>query len=133
MHKYEVEIVNFETSEQDGARYWAESEIAMLTGLELEEILQVTAGVSRYYGSWWPETFRKLGFNCNPRWIKFDKDTRYPCMMRCHIKDDKSHWAGFVYYDGVVYHLDYGKIPLEQFYELWGDVYKPTSMLQVWI
>lgn len=53
MQKYEIEIVNFELTEQDGARYWAESEIATLTGLELEEILKVTAGTTRYYGQWW--------------------------------------------------------------------------------
>lgn len=130
--KYEIEIVNFEQSEQDCARYWAESEIATLTGLGLEEILQVTAGATRYYGQWFVQTFRKLGFNTNPRWVKFDKNTEHPCMMRCKIPHDKHHWAGFIYYDGHIYHPDYGKLTWAKWNECWPN-YRVTSMLQVWI
>lgn len=130
--KYEIEVVNFEQSEQDGARYWAESEIAMLTGLSLDEILQVTAGCTRYYGQWWVKTFRALGFNTNERWVKFDKKTVHPCMIRCKIPHDKNHWAGFIYYDGHVYNPDYGKLTWSKWNELWPN-YRVTSMLQVWI
>lgn len=132
MMKYEIEIVNFEQSEQDGDRYWAESEIATLTGLDLDTILQVTAGVTRYYGQWWVKTFRSLGFNTNRQWIKFDKNTEHPCMIRCRVPGDKYHWAGFIYYDGHIYSPDYGKLTWATWNEWWPN-YKVTSMLQVWI
>lgn len=130
--KYELEIVNFEQTQQDGEMYWAESEIAMLTGLDLDTIRQVTAGATRLYGQWWVETFRKLGFNTNMRWIKFDRKTEHPCMIRCKIPHDKHHWAGFIYYDDHIYHMHYGKLSWATWNEYWPN-YRVTSMLQVWI
>lgn len=130
--KYELEIVNFEQTQQDGERYWFESEIAMLTGLDFDTIWEVTYCVKKWYGQMYVKIFRKLGFNTNLRWVKFDKNTEHPCMIRCKIPHNKNHWAGFVYYDGHVYHPEYGKLTWAKFNEWWPN-YKVTSMLQVWI
>ena len=125
-HKYEIEHVCFDD-------YPIESEFAMLTGLELDEILKVTGKITHWSGQAFVRAFQKLGYSCNNRFIKFDKNTGYPCLMRCHkIRKKENHWYGFVYYDGYIYHVSAGKIT----WALWNDWYpdlKITSMLQVWI
>lgn len=123
--KYEIELVNFPD-------HWFESEIAMLTGLEFEEIRAVTRDVIRWSGSQYVRIFRKLGYNTNARFVKFDKNTPYPCMMRCKIPHDKSHWAGFVYYDGKIYHPNEGILSWAEWNAMYPN-YRVTSMLQVWI
>lgn len=125
-NKYEIEHANFEG-------HGFESEISMLTGLGFDEIIKVTGKITRWSGRAFINTFQKLGYSCNQRFIKFDKNTPYPCMMRCHkIRVKESYWYGFIYYDGFVYHVDAGKIT----WALWNDWYpdlRVTSMLQVWI
>lgn len=129
--KYEIEIVNFEDHFHDGD-FLLQSEFATLTGLEWEEIWDATHDVKIASGQWFIKTFRKLGFNTNTRWIKFDKQTEFPCMMRCKIPHDKKHWAGWVYYDGHVYDIREGKLTWAEWNAMWPN-YKVTSMLQVWI
>lgn len=125
-HKYEIEHVVF-------INRYTESEIAMLTGLDLDDILPVSEKVTRWTGSAYVKVFQKLGFNCNPRFKKFDKQTEYPCLMRCrNIRKKDPYWYGFVYYDGYVYDVYNGPMTWAE----WNHVYtnlKITSMLQVWI
>jgi hypothetical protein len=125
-NKYEIEVVNF------GDDYFIESEIAILTGLSLEEILIVTKGVQRHPGQWYVRAFQKLGYNCNNRFIKFDKKTQYPCMMRCKKRGVNNCWYGWIYYDGHIYDIHEGKITWAKWNALWPN-FKVTSMLQVWI
>lgn len=129
--KYEIEIVNFEEEMQDGG-FHSESEIATLTGLGWEDMYDITSKVKRWTGQAYIKTFRTLGFNCNTRWIKFDKNTEYPCMIRCKIPHDKHHWASWIYYDGHIYDIREGKITWAKWNSWWPN-YKITSMLQVWI
>ena len=125
--KYEIDYVRFP------GKYF-ESEIAMLTGLTLEEILPVTSKIKRWSGSAFVKIFQQLGYNCNPRFKKFEKDTEYPCMMRSHNRFHKEgYWYGFVYYDGIVYDLYQDqKITWAEWNECYPHL-RVTSMLQVWI
>lgn len=126
MQKYEIEHVCF-------IGHFIESEIAMLTGLNLDEILNVTKDIKIWKGSKFIEVFRNLGYNCNNRFTKFDKDTQYPCLMRSHNRYKKeNYWYGFVYYDDHVYDINLGKLTWAE----WNDRYpqlRVTTMLQVWI
>lgn len=112
------------------------SEICTLTGLPIEDVLPIAMPITRWNGKAYIETFRKLGFNCNPRFVKFDRDTHYPCLMRTRKLKVKNYWFGFVYYDGRVY-VQCAPFGWEVFE--WADWnacfpnYKITSMLQVWI
>lgn len=127
MEKYEIEIVYF------GDNFWFESAIGTLTGLPFDEIKPHTSKITRWTGQSFVKVFRQLGFNTNTRWIKFERDSKYPCMMRCRKPGVKNNWYGFVYYDGYIY------IPGEKTgmsWNLWNRLYpnyKVTSMLQVWI
>lgn len=124
--KYEIEHVAY-------LNYYIESEIAMLTGLELNEILAVSSKVGRWSGSAYVKIFQSLGYSCNPRFKKFDKETEYPCLMRCHkIRKKESYWYGFVYYDGFVYDVYNGKMTWAEWNYMCPDL-RVTSMLQVWI
>jgi hypothetical protein len=124
--KYEIEHVRF-----DGL--WIESEIGMLTGLGLGDILKVTGKITHWSGQTFVRVFHQLGYNCNQRFVKFDKQTPYPCMMRCNkVRVKENCWYGFVYYDGFVYLVDEGKITWAEWNKLHPDL-RVTSMLQVWI
>lgn len=124
--KYEIEHIAYQN-------HYIESEIAMLTGLELEEILTVSGKVARWNGSAYVKTFRSLGYNCNPRFKKFDKETEYPCLMRTHrVRKKEKYWYGFVYYDGFVYDFYNGKMTWAEWNHIYSDL-RVTSMLQVWI
>lgn len=124
--KYEIEHIAY-------PNHYIESEIAMLTGLELEDILPISGKVTRWSGSAYVKVFQSLGYSCNPRFIKFDKQTQYPCLMRTHNQIKKEpYWYGFVYYDGFVYDINFGKITWAQWNELCPEL-RVTSMLQVWI
>jgi hypothetical protein len=125
-HKYEIEIVNY------GQHHWFDSEVAMLTGLEMDDFKHLTWPITRWTGQAYIRVFRGLGFNTNDRFVKFKRDTEHPCMMRCKIPHDKAHWAGFVYYDNHIYHPDEGKLTWAEWNAMWPN-YKVTSMLQVWI
>lgn len=125
-NKYEIDHINF------GDGFHFQSEIAMLTGLGLDEVLSATSKESRWSGQAFVRLFQSLGYSCNNRWIKFDRNTKYPCMIRCKKPKVKSHWYGWVYYDGFIYDVYEGKITWAQWNAMWPN-FKVTSMLQVWI
>lgn len=106
--------------------------IAILTGLPLTEILAVSPDKDKWGGQRFVEVFRKLGFNVNPRWNKFDEETEYPCLIRFRRTDIKEPWwYQSVYYDHQVFEGN----SICTFKD-WQDYYphlKITSMLQVWI
>lgn len=124
--KYEIEHVAY-------LNHYIESEIARLTGLELEEILVVSGKVTRWNGSAYVRTIQSLGYSCNPRFKKFNKETEYPSLMRCHrIRKKEKYWYGFVYYDGFVYDVYNGRMTWAEWNHIYTDM-RVTSMLQVWI
>ena len=135
--KYEIEVVNY------GPDLHNHSAISSLTGLSFEEADQVVKDVNRkcWGGQTYVKVFQNLGFNTNPRFIKFDPATPYPCIMRCsnHVK---GYWYLFIYHDGIVYDLYGNSFRLDDktyvskrngsyFLKHYGM--KVTSMLQVWI
>jgi hypothetical protein len=107
--------------------------IAVLTGHSIEDII----AASPTYDSWAPRdyinTFRKLGFNTNNRFIKFNPETPYPCLMRYTRTDiDEPYWYGSVYYDHKV---DEGSArwAFDNWLKYHNGTIRVTSMLQVWI
>jgi hypothetical protein len=126
MNDYEIQYQCF------GPDYQIEGEIATLTGLEFEDILMATKGVTHWSGQAFVKVFRKLGFNTNRQFIKFDKETEWPCMMRTKKPFDKKYWYGFVYFKGLVYVQYYGPVTWAEWNKLYPN-YRITSMLQVWI
>lgn len=109
--------------------------IAILTGLPFNEIIPAclkTGKRDHWNGKRFIETFRLLGFNVNPRFIKFDPETEYPVIMRCQPKYKSSFWYGWIYYDGYIYESN-KKYKFESWIEQFGERYRATSMLQVWI
>lgn len=134
--KYEIEVVNY------GPDQHHQSAISSLTGLYFEEADQAVKEVNRkcWGGQTYVKIFQNLGFNTNPRFIKFDPATPYPCIMRCsnHVK---GYWYLFIYHDGIVYDLYGNSFRLDDktyvskrngsyFLKHYGM--KVTSMLQVW-
>lgn len=107
--------------------------IGLLTGLDLEEIQAVTSNRKIWYTRDYVHAFFKLGFNTNPRFVPFDPDTQYPCIMRCRQKPDSGYWYGWVYYDGMVYDTGNCFYTFDEWIEYFGNQYRVTSMLQVWI
>lgn len=128
MEKYGLELVDF------GEKYYMESMIATLTGLDLEDILAVRAHQERWRGGEITQLITDLGYNTNPRFIKFDRNTEFPCLMRSHDRFIKSgNWYGFVYYDGMVGCNGYTEfVPWSQF-NMDNPNLRVTTMLQVWI
>ena len=105
--------------------------IAMLTGLPIEEIKAKAPDRGLWHTRDYIKTFRDLGFNCNDRFIKFDPNTPYPCIMRYTTPEDKNHWYSEVYYDGLVY--SWNNCSDLTSFKILNPELKITSMLQVWI
>lgn len=107
--------------------------ISTLTGLSFEEIAP-HAKAGGMTGNEWRKLFQKLGFNTSKRFIKFDAQTKYPVLLRCHHLHDDKHWHAFVYYNDRVYAPHHGGAypTLDNFLEF-NKYLKITSMLQVWI
>ncbi|MBE8712547.1 hypothetical protein [Sphingobacterium hungaricum] len=136
-NKYEIEVINY------GSDFHHHSVISTLTGLSFEEADKVVKDVRRkgWSGQTYIKVFQNLGFNTNPRFIKFDPATPYPCILRCR-NQVKGYWYLFYYNDGIVYD-GYGKsFALDDNIQISkrGGAYflkryrmKVTSMLQVWI
>lgn len=135
--KYEIEVVNY------GPDHHNQTAISTLTGLCFEEADQAVKKVNRkcWGGQTYVKVFQNLGFNTNPRFIKFDPATPYPCIMRCS-NYVKGYWYLFIYHDGIVYDLFANSFRLDDkmhvskrngsyFLKHYGM--KVTSMLQVWI
>lgn len=123
--KFEIEhVYDFDHS--------AEAIISMLTGLNLSEVCPHVS-TQRLTGSAFKNIIQKLGFNTNQRFIDFNPETKYPCIMRVLQKGYNNGWYAFVYYNQQVY---WGcspiVMPFTEFIELYSDC-RVTSMLQVWI
>lgn len=126
MPDYELDY----TRHYDNGHY---TNIAILTGLPIEEISAASPSASSWRGIQFIETFRKLGFNVNPRFIKFDRETPYPCLMRFKdLRDKERCWYAWVYYKTKVYTGMGCWHRLDSLLELNPHI-KVTSMLQVWI
>lgn len=124
------------TYELDWTRYYVENRhytsIAILTGLPLEEIAAASPESHYWGGQRFVEVFRRLGFNVNPRWKKFDPETEYPCLIRFKAIDSKEpYWYQTVYYDGKIQDGN-AEWEFHQWKKYYSN-YKITSMLQVWI
>ncbi|QEL01567.1 hypothetical protein FKG96_12370 [Olivibacter sp. LS-1] len=120
----------------DGKRYYPNNHhhtvIAVLTGLDIVDIIDASPLNDHWGGQTFVKTFNKLGFNTNHRFIKFDRDTIYPCLMRTKRTDIKEpYWYCFPYYDGWVYFEGYC-YGFEYFFAMYNNL-RITSMLQVWI
>ncbi len=134
---YEIEVVFY------GDGLCNQSVISSLTGLDFEDSDMAVKEVKRlsWSGQTYVQVFRKLGFNTNQRFVKFDPETPYPCIMRC-INHKKGVWYLFLYHQGMVYdihgnsfHLndpdEVAKVNGSYFLKWYGM--KVSSMLQVWI
>lgn len=77
--KYEIQVVSH------GVGCHNHSAICSLTGLSFEEVDHAIKRVNRrcWSGQTYIKVFESLGFNSNPRFIKFDPNTPYPCILRC--------------------------------------------------
>jgi hypothetical protein len=124
------------TYELDWQRYYEPdtrvNAIGILTGHDTDEILAVCPKTAGWKSASFKGAFHALGFNTNPRFIAFDPDTEYPCLMR--FKDSQvtgNYWYCMVYYQGMVYG-DGRRFS----FNWWVDNHptcRITSMLQVWI
>lgn len=134
--KYEVDIVCY------GPDLYNQSVISSLTGLDFDESDKAVKEIKRkcWDGQTYVKLFQNLGFKTNPRFVKFDPNTLYPCIMRCR-NDKKGYWYLFLYHDSIVYDLHGNSFRLDDpynvairnssyFLKLYGM--KVTSMLQVW-
>lgn len=135
--KYEIEAKCF-------PGYPLETLVGTLTGLDYEDIKPRSEKIKRWGGQTFVKLFRDLGYNVNPRFIAFDPETNYPCLMRCRSFDRKDpYWYGFGYYDNVIYDQDGDTYFTEEVFKtIRGKSYfvtksgaklRVTSMLQVWI
>lgn len=137
MNKYEIEVVCY------GPDLHNQSVISSLTGLDFDEADQAVKSISRksWSGQTYVKVFQNLGFNTNPRFVKFDPITPYPCVMRCR-NHKKGYWYLFLYHDGIVYDIHGNSFRLDDPYNvtirkgsyiLKNYGMKVTSMLQVWV
>jgi hypothetical protein len=107
--------------------------IAILTGLPIEEIHAVASDKQVWHSRMYVQAFKQLGFNVNPRFVKWDHTTPYPCMMRFKRIDIKeSYWHALAYNNGKVYPGNGEWWLLESFTNA-NPHLRITSMLQVWI
>ncbi len=105
--------------------------IAVLTGLPDEEIIAACTNKELWGGQDFVRIFKKLGFNTNERFEKFDPDTDKPCIMRT-TSFKKRVWFGWVYYKGIVYGDALDQYTMEEWKKKWPRL-KITSLLQVWL
>ena len=108
--------------------------IAILTGLSDEEIMAVTPKRNIWMTRDYIAAYKQLGFNCNPKFVPFDDETYYPCMMRYKLKSKPNgYWYSEVYYDKKIY-FGGGEVSLfQQWKDEWAWNFNITSMLQVWL
>lgn len=139
--KYEIEMAFFPGE-------WFYSLVGTLTGSSREEIAAAHAkGSGKKNARAMIETFKNLGFDCSSRFIPFDENTKYPCIMRvpCLSKTGKrtGSWYAFGYYDGFLYSftdLETMKYPVRirhvlghKWVHLSNGAHPITSMIQVWV
>jgi hypothetical protein len=133
---YEIELVRSETDSD-----YHISMLATVTGLPKQEIWEKLPEHLKKANSWRGSSFgevaRLLGYNTNLRFIKFDPETPWPCILRVQVPDEwgwKGKWWALVYNQKVVY--DVHNRPALRYIEHWLDEHpgcRITSMLQVWI
>jgi hypothetical protein len=136
---YEIELVRSET-EHD----YHVSMLATITGISKEEIYERLPATLTRAKSWRGRNFieaaRGLGFNVNPRFIKFDPATPWPCILRVQVPDAwdwKGCWWALVYNQGYVYNGaggedDWHCCSLKNFLAA-NPGCRITSMLQIWM
>ncbi|WP_392471354.1 hypothetical protein ACF3OC_08285 [Sphingobacterium cellulitidis] len=135
--KYEFEIVNY------GRPYFHESTLSTLTGLEFDDVHSFvkSIGKKKWGGQLYINALQNLGFNTNPRFVKFNPDTNHPCILRCR-NHEKGIWYLFYYCNGIVYDVWDNSFELTDFtnvayikgsYFLKNYQMKVTSMLEVWV
>lgn len=135
--RYEIEIVNF------GEGFYHESTLSTLTGLPFDEVHEAVKATGRksWGGQLYIKTLQNLGFNTNPRFIKFNPHTPYPCILRC-CNQKKGYWYVFYYNGGIVYDWKGNSFQLTDnrnvrnfkgSYFLKNYGMKVTSMLEVWV
>lgn len=115
--------------------YHWQSEIAMLTGLPVWDVIDHVPETTVWYARTFLKIFDELGYNHDPRFRKFDPTTEKPCLMR-FIKTGKKegHWYSAVYSNGYVYACGLGKMKFEDYVnEHITGSYRITSMMRVWI
>ena len=134
---YEIEVLDY------GKDFWHESTLSTLTGLPFDEVHNTVLKMNKkcWGGQLYIKAFQSLGFNTNLRFVKFDKDTPYPCILRC-CNHTKGYWYLFYYNAGIVYDAAGYSFSLDdptQVRQTKGSYFlknygmKVTSMLQVWI
>lgn len=126
MEKWEIEHDN-------NPHYYCQRLVKMITGLSIDEVIDVQDKNSGWYTRDFKNAFRALGFNCSDRFVKFDRDTPTPCIMRSTRRIKKKlYWYASVYYDGWVYIPGLGIHDINEYNQIWPHD-KITSMLRVWI
>ncbi len=135
--KYEFEVINY------GRPYFHESTLSTLTGLEFDDVHPIvrSIGKKKWGGQLYIKALQNLGFNTNPRFVKFNSDTSYPCILRCR-NHEKGIWYLFYYCNGIIYDGWGNSFELTNIdnvacikgsYFLKQQQMKITSMLEVWI
>lgn len=137
MDKYEFIVMNY------GEANFHESTLSTLTGLDFDEVHHMvkSIGKKRWGGQLYIKVLQNLGFNTNPRFVKFNSDTSYPCILRCR-NHEKGIWYLFYYCNGTIYDWRGNSFRLNdktQVASINGSYFfkqykmKITSMLEVWI
>lgn len=109
--------------------------VAMLTGIPIDELIEYYGRNNLWYTRTYIKVFQELCFNCDSRFVKFRPDTDKPCIMRMSkVGIDENRWYSAIYYDGFVYASSFGKVDFETWITKHMDgKFRITSMLRVWI
>ncbi|MDN5283897.1 MAG: hypothetical protein JWR38_171 [Mucilaginibacter sp.] len=127
-HKYELEDKCDLRPE-----YGMHALFSILTGLPYNDIDIYFKPGKRLYGRDIIQILQRMRFNINPGFIKFDRATVYPCLLRC-TKANSKRYQYFVYYDDKVYAPHQGgTYAYQDWFAEQNDDYKIHSMLQVWV
>lgn len=135
---YELELV----AATDSLDYRA-CFMATLTGLPKEEVaerLPQLINMNSWGGRHFVEAAGLLGYNTNPRFVKFAPETPWPCVLRVQVPDAwgwKGKWWALIYNQGRVYNVsgfndEWHECSFANFKTAYQDC-RITSMLQVWI
>lgn len=138
------------------------SELATLSGLNKADIWQLLPERLRRSNGWrgrdYIEVAELLGFNTTPRFVKFEEDTPWPCLLRLRLtkevlaaeskrlqletgnpsKKATDYWYTVVYNQGHVYEVSPapGQRPVKSLEDWLFDVghhYRITSMLSFYL
>lgn len=110
--------------------------ICMLLGLPEEMVCEVLdVNKDRFRSRDIKQAISDLGYN-QTNFIKFDRTTENPCLLRCKdLQSKNGSWFAFVYKDGMVYAPSW-QYPYDiEYFEneySWRMEMKITTMLKVW-